>query len=311
MTETTIGVDISKDRLDAHRLPDGATGQFPNSKAGHRAFLEWAGQDVARIVYEPTGPYHRAFEGALARTGLPLCKVNPKKARRFAEAIGTLAKTDRIDARMLARMGQLLEPESRPVADEALGSLRELLLVRRALIKERTAVTNRRHTLTIALLRRQHTQRLAQIERQLLKIDQAIMAMIKEDPTLKRRFEILMTIPGVANVTAFTMLIDMPELGTMDAKQAAALCGLAPLTRQSGQWRGRAMIGGGRRLLRQALYMPAMVAARYNDDLRATYERLKANGKPGKLAITAVMRKLIILANALIRDDREWAPRMA
>lgn len=307
MTETIIGVDISKDRLDAHRLPDQAARQFKNTKAGVLAFMKWAGFGVERIVYEPTGPYHRMFESVCAKAGLTLLKVNPKNARRFAEAIGVLAKTDRADAAVLARMGQLSEAPSRPVADEKLYGLRELMGARRALGKERTRVKNREKNLTIPLLKAQHRLRLARIAKELKAIDEAIEMEIQTDPVLARRFEIFVSIPGVAAQTAFALLIDMPELGTMDAKQAAALAGLAPRTRQSGQWRGRASIGGGRKNLRDALYMPALVAARFNEDLRQKYEAFIGAGKPAKIAITAIMRKLVILANALIRDDRKWA----
>jgi len=306
MSDITIGVDISKDVFDAHRLPDQAARQFKNTRAGARAFLNWAGSDIERIVYEPTGPYHRTFEGACAKAGARLCKVNPKNARRFAEATGTLAKTDRVDALMLARMGQVLALETGPVADEELCTLRELHAARRALVKERTRIKNRAKNLTAPLLKKQHQRRFDQIKRDLTAIDEAIMALIEADRVMVRRFEILVSIPGISVQTAFAFLIDMPELGSMDTKQAAALAGLAPLTRQSGQWRGRAMIGGGRKNLRDALYMPALVAARFNQDLKQKYQQLIKAGKPAKVAITAIMRKLVILANALVKNDRVW-----
>jgi len=311
MTSSTIGVDISKDRLDTHRQPDGAVGQFPNTKAGYRAFLKWAGSDVLRIVFEPTGPYHRAFEGACAKAGLPLCKVNPLQARRFAQATGTHAKTDAVDAHLLARMGAVLAIKSRPVADERLAELRELRIAHQALLKERTRIKNRRQTLTVALLKRRHDQRLRQIKREVEEVMAAILERIKAEETMARRFEILTSIPGIGQIAAIALIIDMPELGELDAKQVASLAGVAPITRQSGNWGGKAMIGGGRKHLRDALFMPALVATRFNTDLKAVYERLRAAGKPHKLAITAVMRKLIVLANALIKNDRKWEPRMA
>jgi transposase len=285
--------------------------QFPNTRAGHSAFLKSAGSDVLRIVFEPTGPYHRAFEGRLAKAGLPLCKVNPLQARRFAQSIGTHAKTDRVDARLLARMGAILAIESRPVASEHLAELRELRQAHQALIKERTRIKNRRQILTVALLKRRHDQRLRQIEREVEEIVAAILERISAQETMARRFAILTSIPGIGQIAAIALIIDMPELGELNARQAASLAGVAPITRQSGNWRGKAMIGGGRKHLRDALFMPALVAARFNNDLRTVYERLTAAGKPPKLAITAVMRKLIVLANALIRNDRKWAPRMA
>lgn len=257
------------------------------------------------------GPYHRLFESACARAGLALCKVNPKNARRFAEAIGVLAKTDRIDAAVLARMGRLGELPSRPVADASLYALRELIGARRALVKERTRIKNREKNLTLPLLKGQHQRRLDRIAKEIAAIDAAIRAAIDEDPGMARRFEILTSIPGVAEQTAFAFLIDMPELGTINGKQAAALAGLAPKTRQSGQWRGCAAIGGGRKNLRDAIYMPALVATRFNNDLKQKYDQLVNAGKPAKLAITAIMRKLVVLANALIRNDRIWSPKPA
>lgn len=312
MTKTTIGVDISKDHLDLHRLPDGARRRFGNDKIGHRALVRWLAQmAVERIVYEPTGPYHRAFERALARAGLPLAKVNPRQARRFAEATGKLAKTDRADAAMLARMGQALAPQVRPLVSETLCDLKDMHIARQALVKDRTAAKNRQKHVRLALLKRHNTQRLKQIETQIKAIETAIEAVIAGDGDLASRFAILLTIPGISRISAFALLIEMPELGTLEAKQAASLAGLAPVTRQSGTWNGRAHIRGGRSNLRQALYMPALVAARFNPDLKAKYDQLIAAGKPAKVALTVLMRKLIILANALLRDAREWKQNLA
>lgn len=312
--QLTIGVDISKDHLDVCRWPDGAARRFSNDRRGHRALLAWLGEAevarVVRVVYEPTGPYHRGLERALAAAGLPLAKVNPRQARRFAEATGKLAKTDRTDAATLARMGALLEPEPRPVASALLEQLGELHRARRALVKDRTAARNRQKVLSLPLLKRQNTARLKQIESQLAAIDRELEALIASEPELARRFDILRTIPGISNLAAFALLIDMPELGTLDQRQVASLAGLAPVTRQSGTWSGRASIRGGRAQLRQALYMPALVAARFNPELKAKYDQLIAAGKPPKVAITAVMRKLLILANALLRDRREWSPNL-
>ena len=312
MMKDTIGVDISKDHLDAHRMSDGASRRFANNGAGHKAFMNWLSHletvPGMRIVYEPTGPYHRAFERRLAAAGAALVKVNPRRARRFAEATGKLAKTDRLDAAMLARMGALLELEARPTRSPILNDLKDLHMAREALIRNRTAARNRAKNLTLPLLRRQNTEQLRQIERQMAAIDGEIVRLVEDDPHLARRFDILVSIPGVSAITAFALLIDMPELGTLDQGQAASLAGLAPVTRQSGRWIGRAFIRGGRANVRQALYMPALVAMRFNPDLKAKYDQLKAAGKPPKVAITAIMRKLIVLANALLRDARKWAP---
>jgi transposase len=307
MINDTIGVDISKDHLDAHRMSDGASRRFPNDRQGQQAFLEWRdGETGDRIVYEPTGPYHRAFERRLADAGCALVKVNPRQARRFAEATGRFAKTDRLDAAMLARMGAVLDLEARPVRSPILNDLKDLNMAREALVKNRTAAKNRAKTLSLPILRRHNAEQLRQIERQVTAIENEIVALITADQELARRFDILVSIPGISAITAFTLLIDMPELGSLENGQAASLAGLAPVARQSGQWTGRAFIRGGRANVRQALYMPALVALRFNPDLKAKYDRLKAAGKASKLAITAIMRKLIVLANALIRDGRKW-----
>lgn len=311
MTEITIGVDVSKDTLDAHRHPDGVAHRFANNVAGHKALIAWVGSGISRIVFEPTGPYHGALERALAKAGLPVVKVNPRQARRFAEATGKLAKTDRMDAALLARMGALLQLEIRPVHDEAIAELKQLHIAREALVKDRTAAKNRSKAICLAMLKRQNTERLKQIERQITAIEAEIESRIRADGELARRFEILTSIPGIARLTAFVLLIEMPELGNMEAGQAASLSGLAPVARQSGRWTGKAFIRGGRANVRQALYMPALVAMRFNPDLKDKYGQLVGAGKPAKVAITAIMRKLIILANALLKAGRPWMPKTA
>jgi transposase len=215
-----------------------------------------------------------------------------------------------MDAAMLARMGALLAIEARPVRSQLLSDLKDLHMAREALVKSRTAAKNRAKTLTLAILKRQNAAQLRQIERQITAIEAEIMALIKTDPDLAIRFDILVSIPGISATTAFALLIDMPELGTLGHGQAASLAGLAPVARQSGKWIGRAFIRGGRANVRQALYMPALVAMRFNPELRAKYEQLKAAGKASKVAITAIMRKLLLLANALLRDRRKWTPSL-
>jgi transposase len=310
MNEITIGIDISKDHLDVHRLPGDEHRRFANTLAGHRALITWIGAAPARLVYEPTGPYHRQLETRLAEAGQPIVKVNPRQARRFAEATGTLAKTDRLDAAMLARMGALLGLEARPVRDAALTQLKDLHLARAALVKDRTAARNRAKTMTLPLLRRHSAERLRQIARQIAAIDAAIRALITADPALAARFAILSSIPGIAAVTAAMLVTEMPELGRLDPKQAASLAGLAPIARQSGRWKGKSFVQGGRAHVRQALYMPALVAMRFNPDLKQKYGQLIAAGKAPKQAITAIMRKLIVLANAILKAGRTWQPKL-
>jgi len=222
-----------------------------------------------------------------------------------------LAKTDRLDAAMLARMGALLELQTRPPRTEAMLELKEFHLARETFVKDRLAAMNRRSALTAPLLKRQNAQRLEQIERQTAAIEAAILDKIHADADLARRFAILASIPGVSALTACALLIETPELGLLDAGQAASLAGLAPLARQSGRWTGHAFIRGGRAPVRRALYMPALVAARFNPDMTATYDRLRTAGKPAKLALTAVMRKLLLLANALLKANRTWSPKTA
>jgi transposase len=311
MTETNIGIDISKDHLDVHRLPGDERRRFDNSKAGHKALIRWIGDTPARVVYEPTGYYHRALERALAAAGMPIAKVNPRQARRFAEATGNLAKTDALDAAMLTRMGAVLSLEARPVPSAIINDLRDLRTARNALIKDQVAAQTRAKAITLPLLKRQNAARLKQIEAQRKAVDAEINTLIQGDPDLAQRFAILCSIPGIAEVSAAMLLIEMPELGSLDEKQVAALAGLAPIARQSGNWKGKSFIRGGRQQVRQGLYMPALVAIRFNADLKAKYEQLIKAGKAPKQAITAVMRKLIILANALLKKGRKWQTRVA
>lgn len=306
--EYTLGVDISKDNLDVFRLPDKAVKQFSNTETGFVAMIEWVRDlKVSRIVYEPTGAYHRSFERALAKANLALCKINPRQARRFAEAAGKLAKTDKVDAMMLARFGVTLEPETRQPVKQAIDEMKDFILARRALIKECTAANNRSGLLRSPLLKRQNAERLAQIKAQIKEIDAELMAKATADQSLKGPLDILLSIKGIAKITAIALLVEMPELGKIDNKQIAALAGLAPITRQSGTWKGRAHIGGGRSHVRRDIYMPALVATRFNPDLKAKYQALIKAGKPAKVALTAIMRKLLIIANACIRDNRKWS----
>lgn len=318
MTGSTIGVDISKSHLDVFRLEDQAAQQFENSPDGFRALIKWLGKlPVARIVFEPTGPYHRAFEAALGEK-FPLVKVNPLQARRFAEASGTRAKTDAVDARGLARMGVALDLQAQEPVSKNIIILKQLHVARISLIKERTRLKNRAQTMTLAVLRRQSKARLTQVECQIEELDAEIATRIAQEAPKARNRDILRSIPGLGAVTAAAVLTFLPEIGTLDRKQLASLAGLAPFSRQSapfsrqsGKWQGKSFIGGGRKSLRDALYMPALVAMRFNPDLKAKYIQLRAAGKPAKVAIVALMRKLLETANALVKENRLWAPKPA
>lgn len=312
MTLYTIGIDISKERLDICCLPGGEVRQFANDRAGFAKLIKWGIKfPVERVVYEASGPYHRGLEDALSRAGLPLGRVNPLQARRFAQACGVRAKTDRVDAAMLARMGVALQPELTAVPSKIQRDLKALQGARQALIKDGTAAKNRLCQLSSALLISQSKRRLCQIELDLKAIDAAMTDLIISDETTKRAFQIITSIPGMGTITAAALLVEMPELGTLEAKQAASLAGLAPYARESGQWKGARFIGAGRKLVREALYMPALVACRFNPDMKRIYQTLTKAGKPPKLAITAIMRKLIILANTLIKNNRLWTAKVA
>lgn len=311
MTEHTIGIDISKSHLDAFRLEDRAAERFENSPHGLRALIKWLGATPLKcIVYEPTGPYHRAFEKALSGK-VPLVKVNPLQARRFAEASGTRAKTDAVDARILARMGAALALEPDAPISEKLHDLRDLQAARTGLVKERTRLRNRGHVQTNAVLKRQTKTRLALVERQIAELNAEIARHIAEDKPVARKREILCSIPGLGPIAAALILTFLPEIGTLERKQAGSLAGLVPYSRESGTWKGKSFISGGRKPLRDSLYMPALVAMRFNPDLKAKYTQLRTAGKPAKVAIVALMRKLLETANALIKADRFWVEKTA
>lgn len=309
MTEPIVGVDVSKDWLDAYRRVDHQNRRFPNTKQGRQSLVRWA--EGARVAFEPSGSYHRALERHLATAGLDAVKINPLQVRRFAEAVGTRAKTDAVDARLIATMAATLDLPATPPLGQTMRDLKALQIARAGLVKDRTAARNRAHGHDCAFLERQAASRLRHVDAQLKALDGEIDALIADDAILAGRRDILMSIPGISTVTAAALLAEAPELGALDPKAVASLAGLAPMTRQSGQWNGRARIRGGRAHLRRALYMPALVAARFSPDLKAVYHRLISAGKPPKVALTALMRKLLILANALLRDGRTWAPNHA
>jgi transposase len=240
-----------------------------------------------------------------------LCKINPLQARRYAQSRGKRAKTDAVDALMLARMGHEHSLEPKPILSQAIDDMKELSVARLALIKDRTAAKNRKHVRRSPLLQRQCKARIAQINAQIDEIDAAIAAIIATQPDLKEKEKILLSIPGIGPAAARALIIDMPELGTIDNGQAASLVGVAPIPRESGTYKGQSRIGGGRARVRQALYMPALVACRYNPDLKAKYQALIKANKPKKKAIIAILRKLIVLANALLSKGRLWQPKPA
>ena len=274
--------------------------KFPASFLKQQAFITGA----SKRAWLNTGS---ALHGSIRVRSAGSAKVSDLVAigsRLIAN--GRLAKTDRVDAALLAKMGALLELRADQPKSETLHDLKQLATARLALIKDRTAAKARLAATTHVLPSQQIKRRLKQIERDLSQVTEAIDAIVVADKDLAARAEILTSIPGIAKVTACAILTEMPELGHLSGKKAAALAGLAPISRQSGKWQGKERIQGGRASVRRAVYLPAVVATRFNPDMKAKYEHLISTGKCKKLAITAVMRKLIVTANALLRDQRKW-----
>ena len=310
MDHTTVGVDVSKAHLDAHVNPEGRAARFPNTPDGIRRLVKWVGDGPVRCVaYEHTGRWHRPLEAALLRAGLPAAAANPLRARRFAEATGRLAKTDPVDAAMLADMAAAMDLRRAVARTAALAGLRELVLAREQFVKDRTAAQNRLGEASHRLLRTETKRRLAQARRQVKAVDAAVREALAADPRLARRAEVLCSAPGISQATAACLIAEAPELGSLSPKAAACLVGLAPFANQSGARDGKRSIRAGRARPRAALYMPALVAIKHNPDLKARFERLRAAGKPHKVALTAVMRSLLVLANALLAQDRLWTER--
>jgi transposase len=283
------GIDVSKDWLDVYVHPAGEHWRVSNDLVGLRQLRQrLQAMVVERMVLEATGKYHRQAHRTLSAWGYPVAVVNPLRARLFAQACGVLDKTDRIDARVLALMAHSLAPAATRPLPQTVLELNELVNARRAAMAE-----------TVALKRlKTHVARLeAEIERRIV-----------ADPGLSARYDILRSIPGIGDTVAAIMLVGLSEMGQGTGKAMTLLCGLAPLADDSGTRQGQRHIRGGRMAVRNALYMAALSAARYNPDLKAFYDRLRANGKAAKLALTAVMRKLAVLANTLITQNRTWTP---
>ncbi len=307
-TPIVAGIDVSKAHLDVYLHPDGGRRCFNNDKPGWCALRGWlATAEPEHVVYEATGRYHKGLERYLGGHGLPIARLDPRRARRFAEALGVKAKTDPVDACILAQFGAFLKPATTPLFGPALEQLKELVAARRGLIQQGTRIANRSKTAVAPLLKRQLRQSGDQAKRQIKAIDAECHKITASDPALAQRLSILISIPSIGEVTAMAVLAEMPELGELNDKQVASLLGVAPIARDSGAFQGKRHIRGGRARLRQALYMAALVATRFNPDMKRKYQTLIDSGKPPKVALTAIMRKIIILANALIKDNRTWS----
>jgi transposase len=292
--------------------PTGQSFRVPNSKEGIRRLREELGcTKVALVIVEATGKLHRLMHRMLSQAGYPVAAVNPSRPREFAKAIGQLAKTDKIDARLLALYGACLSPRATPAPAETVAELQELVLARQAVKDDETALKNRYGAAESEVLKRLLKRQLRTCERAAAELEAVIAALIGSDPVLKSRYDILLSIVGVGPATAATLAACLPELGLLPAGKAAALVGVVPFNADSGDGQGLRKIQGGRAHVRRALYMAAVTAARCNPDLKAFYGRLITKGKEAKLALTAVMRKLVILASALIRENRTWTAKHA
>ncbi len=302
-----VGIDVSKDWLDA-AIGSGATVQrFENAETGHEGLVEaLQGQRIGRIIVEATGGLERSLVAALAAAELPVVVVNPRQVRDFAKATGRLAKTDAIDAEVLAEFGQAVTPQVRPIPSAEQLAFKELVARRRQLVEMRTAESNRLGQAHDPAVRRSIRVMLRAIERQLLDNGQKMDRAIERSPIWQARKDLLTSVPGVGDQTARTLIAELPELGTCSRQRIAALVGVAPLNRDSGRMRGRRMTWGGRASVRTALYMATLVATRWNPSIRDHYQRLVDAGKRKKLALVACMRKLLTILNAMLRDGEPW-----
>jgi transposase len=306
------GIDVCKAWLDVYLHPIGRSFRVPNSKEGcARLALELTSAAAGLVVMEATGKLHRLAHRELSAAGFAVAIVNPYRSRKLADALGQLAKTDKIDARVLAFYGAAIGPEVTPVPAKSLAELQELVLARQAAKAQETALKNQAAAAASPVLKRLLKAQLKAQARLIAGLEAAIAALLARDAGLRRRCELLASIKGIGPVVAATLVACLPELGMLGGGQIAALAGVAPMNCDSGDMRGQRRIKGGRAHVRSALYMAAVAASRCNPDLKAFYDRLRNAGKAAKLALTAVMRKLVLLANTLIREDRYWTPKHA
>ena len=310
--ERFLGIDVSLEVLDVHTRPDGTARQFANTPEGIAALVEWARSlGPTLIVLEASGGYESAVLTALSLGALPVSLVNPKRVRDFAKARGRLAKTDAIDAAILADFAETLRPPVRPVADAEAQKLQALLTRRTQLIHMRTMEKNRLAALTNNRVRRSVQNVIRTLDREIRQADKGLGEAIRACPVWAAKDELLQSIPGIGPIVSRTLLAEMPELGTLTREQAAALAGVAPINRESGQHRGKRMIAGGRAMVRSMLYIASQGARQGNATLRAFAERLKALGKAPKVIRIALARKLLIIANAVLRDNKAWTLKTA
>jgi transposase len=311
-TESTVrhhhvGIDVSKERLDVCSLPDGGTFSVANDRAGIDELLArlLEGVHPELVVLKATGKYERPAAAAVAARGIAVAVVNPRQARDFAKATGRLAKTDRIDAEVLARFAGAVAPRPSVLPDEETRALQAILVRRRQLLEMVVAEKNRLQMAPEAVPRRVAAH-VRWLEKELGRVDRELDEAVRESETWRANEELLRSVPGVGPVLARTLLAELPELGTLPRRRLCALVGVAPFNRDSGTFRGKREVWGGRAPVRAALYMGALVATRHNPILKEFYERLLKAGKPKKVALVACMRKLLSILNAMMRDRAIW-----
>jgi transposase len=307
MDITAVGIDVSKDRLDVALRPSGETFAVERNAAGLDRLIDRLRPFSPSIVaLEATGGFETVAAAAMAAAGMPVAVVNPAQIRAFAKAIGQRAKTDPIDAAIIAHFAEATGLKPRPLPDEATRLLADLVGRRRQIVEMMAAEGQRDRRVTDRRLKKSILRLRKALEKELAELDGEIDDSIRGSPAWREKEDLLVSVPGIGRTIARTMIAELPELGTLSRKQIAALAGLAPFTRQSGQWRGKSFIGGGRVSVRTALFMGALVAKQHNPVLKAFFDRLIAAGKPKMVALVAVARKLITILNAILRERRPW-----
>lgn len=302
----SIGIDISKNHLDVYFLPHQETKRFDNNEAGVKELISLLAQKEPEIiVFEPTGGYERRLMITLTSTNLPFSMVNARQVRNFARACGYLAKTDKVDSKVLAEFGARMNPRPTILPSEAQSQLQAWITRRRQVIDILVAEKNRLEQVQEKRITEAITKHIENLNEQLALIDTNIQNLLQQDPTLKQACDLMTEVKGIGKTTASTLLADLPELGKLNPRQIASLAGLAPFNQDSGSLRGQRHVKGGRLSVRCALYMATLTAIRHNDTLKTFYQRLRDNGKKPKVAITACMRKLLIILNAILRKYYE------
>ena len=304
-----VGVDVSKDRLDVAVRPSGEAFAVTRDGKGLNELVErLQAMAPALIAVEATGGFETIVAAAIAGANLPLAVVNPAQIRHFAQAVGQRAKSDPIDAAVIARFAEAVKPEPRPVPDAEARLLMELVSRRTQIIEMLVAERQREKRADAARVRKSLARHIAALEKELPVIDRDIDTLVRGSPVWREKEDLLITVPGIGSTLARSFLAQIPELGSLDRRKIASLVGVAPFTRQSGRWRGKSMIVGGRSGPRAAIFMAALTASRCNPVLRAFYRGLLARGKPKMVALIAVARKILTILNAMLRDKKQWQP---